>query len=203
MKRVSRIVFALTTGLLASHGLAGCAEDCNEVEPAYAGDATDEAWRVMLDARASASAGDDQATFTSPGDDDSLDESPTFAWDSPLKVTSSPSFSPSSFTPVPGHRRTRSFVDAVSQALLPMAHAHLPPVTGDVYLLEVDVPGRSCPVAGFTTQTSFTFSADDWSTILGGGGTSTVRLMSAFLAENRITEGPFLAEPLTLRADGE
>lgn len=86
--------------------------------------------------------------------------------------------------------------DRLAALVLPSAHAHLPPVTSDVYLLEIDVPDR-CPVAGLTTELSFTFSAEDWAEVVAGGGARTARLLSAFVAENNVTEGPFLATPLT------
>lgn len=176
---------------------SGCTEDCTEVEPAYAGDATDEAWRVMLDGRADAITGDDDAAvFTAPSDEDDLGESPTFAWSSGLQVAMAPT------SPLPGRHRQRRGVqrafDDVAAMILPSARAHLPPVTGAVYLLEVDVPGKTCPVAGFTTELSFAFDDDDWRTVLADGGERTVRMVSAFLTENRITEGPFESAPLAL-----
>ena len=178
---------------------SGCAEDCTAVEPTYAGEATDEAWREMLDARADAVEGGDAATFSAPAADAQVpaSSSPTFAWESPLKVASASR--PPRLPRLPGtwRRRAPSLFDRVVDVVLPSAHAHEPPITSDVHLLEVDVPGRTCPVAGLTTALSFTFDDEGWNAISAGGGERTARLLSAFLTENNVTEGPFLASPLS------
>jgi len=196
------VAFALVVPTLG----AGCAEDCNAVEPAYVGDASDEAWRVLLDARADASASGDIPVFTGPAADSDLPAgtSPTFTWESPLRLASATTTP----TTAPARRPAPGFLEApfraMSGLLFPVAHAHLPPVTGDIYLLEVDVPGRTCPVAGLTTaDLSFTFATSDWEAIAAGGGARTARLMSAFLVDNRVTEGPFLAAPLTFSIAAE
>jgi hypothetical protein len=214
----------ITVTSLALVGLAlsvGCSEDCTTVEPAYAGEATDEVWREMLDARADATDGGDAATFTAPDADTAVSSStsPTFSWDSPLKVaalspstTSSPAASspaasspssPSGLPRWPGtwRRRAPSLFDRVVDVVLPAARAHEPPITSDAYFLEVDVPGRTCPVAGLTTALSFTFDDDSWATIATGGGERTAHLLSAFLTENNVTEGPFVAAPLTFTVE--
>ncbi len=91
----------------------------------------------------------------------------------------------------------RELVQSVADLVVPRAHAHLPPVTGDIYLLEVDVPGRTCPVAALTTaELSVSFATSDWEIIAAGGGDRTARLLSAYLVDNRVTEGPFVAAPL-------
>jgi hypothetical protein len=189
----------------------GCSEDCTTEEPVFAGEATDEAWLEMLDARVDAAEGGDAPTFTAPEADASVpaSSSPTFAWDSPLKLSSSsfssPSLSSSSSSSVQRlptfsgtwRRRSPTWFDRVAAVVLPSAHAHLPPITSDVYLLEVDVPGRTCPVAALTTELTFTFDDDGWDAIATGGGERTARLLSAFLTENNVTEGPFVAAPVT------
>jgi hypothetical protein len=196
------VAFALiVAGLSAACG----GEDCNTIEPAYVGDASDEAWRVLLDARLDAQTSGDVPVFTSPASGSALpaDASPTFTWESPLRLAAA-----SLPTVAPARRAPRGLLEAPFQALsglfIPAARAHLPPVTGDIYFLEVDVPGRTCPVAGLTTaDLSFTFATSDWEAIAAGGGARTARLMSAFLVDNRVTEGPFLAAPLTFSIAAE
>ncbi len=172
--------------------ISACDGECEQ--PSYAGDATDEVYRVMLDARGTAKSSGDLATFTSPEDGGAVevDVWPEFTWDSPLKLAAAPS------TSSPAWRRpAKSLLRDLSSLFIPQAHAHLPPITSDVYLLEVDVPGRACPVAGLTTELSFVFPEDAWSVITDGGGARTARLLSAFVTDNRVTEGAFIAAPVT------
>ncbi len=190
---VKRVLSGLAVAAVAFG--AGCEQDCNDVEPAYAGDATDEAWRALVDGRDTATNGDDAPTFSAPDDGGTFgaDDNPTFSWDSPLKVAT---LTPPS-TPREGvRRRGLAPFERLSALFIPAAHAHLPPITSDIYLLEVDVPGRTCPVAGITTGLSFSFASSDWEAIVAGGGARSARLLSAFLTENRITEGAFVSAPL-------
>ena len=71
-------------------GAACGGEDCNTIEPAYVGDASDEAWRVLLDARADASTSGDIPVFTAPAATAPLPAgtSPAFTWESPLRLAS-------------------------------------------------------------------------------------------------------------------
>jgi len=172
---------------------ASCGDPC--AEPSYAGAATDEVWRVMLDARATATSAGDVAVFEAPVADAvvAAGTPPTFSWSSPLKLASNTTHHPSpAWTP-----RPRGIVDDLFALVIPAARAHLPPITSDLYFLEVDVPGQSCPVAGLTTELSFTFPSEAWSTIAAGGGPRTARLLSAFVTQNRVTEGAFVAAPVT------
>ena len=180
----------------------GCEIDCDTVQPSYAGDASDEAWRVMIDARATAIDGGDASTITVPAEGAELsqsDDAPSLSWDAPLQTAAlmpSSSSSPPSF--LIGRRAPRpGLFDALSQIVFPRAHAHLPPITSDLHFLEIDVPGRACPVSGLTTGESFVFGADDWAELTAEPGERTMRMMSAFLTDNRITEGPFTAAPVT------
>lgn len=74
----------------------------------------------------------------------------------------------------------------------PLAKPHLPPVTGDVYLVEIAVPGRSCPVNLLTTDESWQLDAASWAAVTAGGAHDVaVTITAAYLVEGRITEGPF------------
>ena len=184
----------------------GCAEDCDAIEPAYAGEASDEVWRVLVGARADAASGGDEATITAPVDEAVLarDENLTVTWESPLKVGA---LAPIEQRLLKARRRApKALFERVSEFFIPVAHAHLAPITSDVYFVEVDVPGRTCPVAVLTTELSATFSDADQALIAEGSdaegsGQRTVRVMSAFVTQNRITEGPFLAAPVSFRLE--
>lgn len=202
---ISHRALVVASAVVAGIGTGCGTEDCSTIEPAYVGDASDEAWRVLLDARADAATTGDIPVFTAPAADGALPAgtSATFTWESPLRLASA---APAP-TPAPARRRPAGLLEAPFRAamelLVPPAHAHLPPVTGDIYLIEVDVPGR-CPVAGLTTaDLSFTFATSDWESITAGGGARAARLMSAFLVDNRVTEGPFLAAPLSFSIAAE
>lgn len=185
--------FALTS-LIA----AGCTpDDCNSIEPAYAGEATDETWRVMLDARADAEETSD-VEVTEPEDGAEFNvggDVPVIAWDSSLEVAMLPT-SPS-LPSFPAHRRRHDLFDRVSEAVFPVAHAHQPPITSDLYFVEIDVPDRKCAVAALTTLQSLILADGDWEEVTKGTGEHTLRILSAFVTENRITEGPYAAKPLT------
>lgn len=202
MKRSAAFV-VVTAGLIggAGTGCAACAPgDCNSTEPTYAGDANDETWRVMLDARGSADESDD-VNITSPAEGDTVPagEPATLTWTSELEVAA---LHGRGMTPLPSFRRPRpGLFERLGATLLPVAHAHLPPITSDLYFVEVDVPDRACPVAGLTTDESFVFADGDWEAIATGGGERTLRILSAFVTENRVTEGPFLASPVTFTVE--
>jgi hypothetical protein len=195
--------FFLFAVVIASFG-AGCAEDCTTVEPEYAGETTDEVWSVLVGARAEATKAADSATITAPAANAVVDAATplTVTWDSPLRVAANtprlprlPRF-PGAHTP-----RSSTWMQTLTNLVLPTAHAHLAPITSDVYLVEVDVPGRTCPFSVLTTELSATFSDEAWASIVDGdSGARTVRLMSAFVTENRITEGPFTASSVAFTA---
>lgn len=193
MKRALRVVGVVV--VFSSAG-AGCVDDCNAVEPAYAGAATDEVWRVMLDARANAEESTDvEVVVPAAGDEVKQgDDPPAFAWDSTLVAA----VELPRFPDARAHRRrARGLLDDVSALLFPAALAHQPPITSDVYFLEIDVPGRTCPVAALTTLESMIFADDDWDVVTSAPGERTLHLLSAFVTENRVTEGPFTAPPVT------
>ena len=157
--------------------VAACGSDDPCGEPRYGGAATDEAWRTMLDGRARVTAGGpDAPAFASPSEGQVLAKTgaaPRLSWTSPLARK--------------------------PQAVRP---PHLPPVTDDVYLVEIRVPGDSCPIDLLTTELEWQLADDEWTRLKAATGTVTVDLIGAYLVENRITEGPFSpAAPLSLRVE--
>jgi len=174
--------------------LAGCPDDkpddedaCGE--PTYAGAATDEAWRVVLDAYDRAEVGAaDAVTITSPAPGEVFDKSadaPQFTWTSPLDDDSAQRATPR----VPA----LSLMDLAFDIGIGEAHAHLPPISGDIYYVELAIPGRACPLTVLTTNLRYTLDADQWALVKAASGPITMTITSAYLSENRITSdgGPF------------
>ena len=87
----------------------------------------------------------------------------------------------------------------LSQLMYSSAWAHLPPVTGPVHLLRITVPKQTCPIEVLTTRTEWIPSSDAWAQLKDTGAQSLkLDVFSAYLQENRISEGPFhFARPLT------
>jgi hypothetical protein len=187
MKRSSRaLVVSATVATLAS-----CREDGRDCgEPLYAGNATDEAWRAIVDGEDDLSFDDaDGPTITLPAEGQILprtDEPPELAWTSP--IASAPRRRTRHFarrTPAP------EFSDLLARAFWGTALAHQPPITDDIYHLRIDVPGRDCPIAVLTTELSWRVDSASWETMRDATGTLSIEITSAYLTENRITEGPY------------
>ncbi len=144
--------------VMALVGCSGSDDPCGE--PAYGGDATDEAWRTMVDGEARVMTGHAEApTIVEPtgGQTISAGAGPMLiSWTSPI-------------------------------AKVP----HLPPVTSDVYLVHITVPGRECPIALLTTEEEWRLDASSWDLMRSAGGNLSIEITAAYLAENRITEGPY------------
>ena len=160
--------------------VAACGPKCPE--PQYEGRASDEAWLTMIDAEARATADDMKAPVLQLTEGMQLPASPvpTFRWTSTL-ASSTPSFGPRTPKPSPWWRGL----------LISEAHAHLPPVTGVIYWFKIAVPGEKCPVELLSTRTEWTPTEEIWTKLRSGRGARSITAQSAYLTENRITEGPF------------
>jgi len=181
-------VFVLTSVVTCS-GLPGLNQDAGQVAdagqdpgpaPIYAADSTDEAWRSMADAKArtqvSATSG---STFTSPTEGQTVAASVpfTFTWTTPLIA----------MAPV---RHKRGGIGFFSTA-----HAHGTPVTGDIYWLFFKLPGVAEPMTVLTTEGSWTPTDDEWTRLKAAGdGQIEAEIISAYMTENQVTQGPFKAE---------
>ena len=187
----SWVVCAVASGAACSDDAA--TDPCGE--PVYAGRATDEAWHVMLDGYDLATSGSDAATLTSPAASAVVSASgpvPTFAWDSPIAAL------PRVHTPfvvatAPRTPPSRSWLDAIGDFFVGRARAHLPPITSDLYYVEIGMPGSDCPLRVLTTNESWVPDEASWNTMRATPGAFTVTITSAYLVENRITEGPYRA----------
>ncbi|WP_049872434.1 hypothetical protein [Myxococcus hansupus] len=165
-------------------------------EPLYGGEATDEAWRTFVDAQGRPDDSSHAVTLTepSPGQMYSLtDAPPTWRWSSPL----------ASRAPA-GEHGERSMLAWLGHLLLPSAQAHLPPVTGDFYWVQVTVPGRRCPVELLTSDLEWHLDTATWDTLRAASGPELrVQVTSAYLVQNRLREGPYrMDSPRTIRLEG-
>jgi hypothetical protein len=200
----------LSTACMAALALATSACDMGTTdcgEPLYAGKPTDEAWRALVDVKqrpldssravnlVSPSAGEVYPAGATP---------PTWEWASPLRTSlQRPGQGALALQAAP--RPSRSFTAWLGELLVPTAHAHLPPYTGDLYWVEISAGGE-CPVAQVvTSELSWQLDATTWAELGKHAGKDlTVQVMSAYLMQNRVTEGPFrLAEPRTFRRSAQ
>jgi hypothetical protein len=164
--------------------LSGC-ESCPE--PQYEGRASDEAWRTLVDAEGRATADAARAPALSFTDGTVFPASPvpTFTWQSSLSASSTPRARPAPVPRPAWHRLRGLFISE--------AWAHLPPVTGPIYWLKFAVPGQKCPVELLSTRLEWTATDAIWAQLGRGSGPRSVTAYSAYLNENRITEGPYRA----------
>lgn len=163
-------------------------------EPRYGGEATDEAWRTFVDAQGRPDDSSQAVTLESPIPGQTYASNaapPTWRWTSPLA-----SRHPSRETP-------RAMLAWLGNLLLPSAQAHLPPVTGDFYWVQVTVPGRRCPVELLTSNMEWQLDAETWDVLRAASGHDLrVQVTSAYLVQNRLREGPYrLESPRTIRME--
>lgn len=175
---------------------AGCGASNPCGEPHYGGNATDEAWRTMVDGERRVIADEAKAsTVLQPTEGQEYPASgaaPTLRWSSPLAASVAPL---RRSAPVPGWRFR------LSDLLIGEAWAHGAPVTGPIHLIKITAPGAKCPVQAITTQLEWRIPDGAWETLKASGGQAlTLEITSAYLQENRISEGPFRAgQPRTFR----
>jgi len=182
--------------------LSGCDgdDDSGCPEPVYEGDASDEAWRTMVDGDDLAQVGSANAPdVTAPAEGAEVSAAADglpISWDSAIARISLPARRPIRTRPgeAPG------LLEDVRALFEGTAWAHLPPVTGDIYWIRIQVPGRECAVQGITTELGWEVTGAAWEAVRAASGQSvTIDVTSAYLTENRITEGPYRpAEPRTV-----
>ncbi len=199
----------LSTACVAALALSLSACDSSDAEcgePLYAGKATDEAWRSMVDARTKAADNSRAVTLLSPSEGEVYAANaapPLWEWTSPLRASLQRSAPGALALAAP--RPTRSFTAWLGELLVPTAHAHLPPYTGDLYWVEVSTPGDKCPVAQvLTSELSWQLDANTWAELGKNTQALTVQVTSAYLVQNRVTEGPYqLATPRAFRREAQ
>ena len=163
-------------------------------EPEYLGAATDEVLIALIDGKNHLQPADDRTpTLTNPTPSavlPNVDTAPTITWSDSLVLHDVPA---APHTLPPRVLRPWSPLDVVTPLFIPTAHAHLPPVTGPAYWVEILAPGVACPIASaLTSTTSWTLDADVWAAVRTHKGEAlTVRFTSAYLVETRISEGAY------------
>jgi hypothetical protein len=177
--------------LMALTLLTACRENGEACpEPFYAGEATDEAWQALVDAEDRVSTDNTNAPLIEiPAEGEVFPKSalaPRFRWSSAIALLTAPR----------SERRVElahapSLRERFEALLWSTAHAHLPPITGDVYYLRL-YTGASCSLDVMTTSLEWPVSADAWTAMQEAAGNGLVLdITSAYLTENRITEGPY------------
>jgi hypothetical protein len=172
--------------------LAACGRTpCPGVQ--YEGRATDEAYLSMEDAEERAVPDPSPAPSMQFADGMSFAASPppTLKWTSTLSAAR---------LPRPLRRESPGRAPLWRGLILAEAWAHLPPVTGAIFWLKLSTPGQSCAIELLTTNTEWTPLPQVWSLIAQGTGPTQLTGYSAYLNENRITEGPYVSPaPTTFR----
>lgn len=173
-------------------GLGACSNKCPE--PVYEGKASDEAYLSVLDAESRAQVDPSKAAvFSAPtvGQHFASAEPPTLRWSSALMARRAPPPLQQPTQPRPG----------AFDWLYASAWAHLAPVNGAIYWLRFSLNGEQCPaLAVLTTRTEYTATIAAWAPLAGHSVSLTG--LSAYLVENRITEGPFTpAESVSFTVD--
>jgi hypothetical protein len=160
----------------------------------YQGTASDEAlerfWDKLPGATESLASA---AMITSPanGAELSVDPPPTITWQIPA----------SSNGPDPRLRGFAKLASVEDPAWfgLAIARAHLPPVTGHVFLLELRTSAEEVdPLRVFTTELFWPIAADAWATLKATKRPVTVRLWNAYLNQNVVEEGPYTRPEATI-----
>lgn len=200
-QRILWSVCASTLLLLAS----GCGKDEEEPtcgEPLYGGSATDEAWMTMVDAQKKPLDDSKAVELSSPAEGEtfaSTATAPRFEWTSRLRASLERD-TPSRYAQA-HPRASRGVLAWLGELLVPTAEAHLPPFTGDIYFVEVSIPGRQCPLQVLTSELSWQVDAASWNTMGEAAGQDlTLQVTSAYLQDNRLKEGPYrLATPRVFR----
>ncbi|WP_254380198.1 hypothetical protein [Corallococcus exiguus] len=191
-----------STAAVALLALSACNGDDTEPqateceEPLYAGGATDEAWRTLVDARNQPQDSSRAVTLTSPESQQEYwtDQSaPLWQWTSPLRASLERPGRTSPLLEGRPRESKRSVLAWLGNLVLPTAEAHLPPYTGDLYWVKVHVAGRECPIVQvLTSELQWQLDDGSWQTVKDSAGKAlSVQVVSAYLVQNRITEGPY------------
>lgn len=186
---------ALPGRLIGALAVAGCGEaapTCDERGPVLYQDpesdvllGLDEAWIGLHDAIARGVTEDDETgpRIVAPEDGASVALSSwdgVYRWEPPPKAGASAR--PPDAWRVLGERL------AALLSPISVAHAHGAPVTDDVYLLELFVPGAECPTRVVTTATSWPLD-DDARGALQPGTTLQAQITWAYEEDSIVLEG--------------
>jgi hypothetical protein len=203
MRTRPRLLFAFATLTLAAALWPGCAHD-EDVDPSLAdvlfeGSASDEAWLAIDEAPLTDDPAGASWTFT-PTRWSRTGAAPTFTWMSSLAGVHrrrAPDVAPA----LRETRRHDALARGFAELLVPVAHAHLPPVTGSVYRLIFTIPGEPKPLRVLTTDRSFTPGSAALASLHRATGPIALELVHTFLVDNRVMEGPYRVPTLSLTVE--
>ncbi len=174
----------------------------------YGGSASDEAlervWPKIATAEVSASSGA-KMTSPAPGTAVPKDSPQAITWMIGVARREAPGVLP--YASTAGHDR----LVATGAPALPnrdpminlyfgsaLAEAHLPPVTGDVFLIELrTAANEENPLRVFTTDDSWFPDPMSWDRLKAAGGPITVKIYNAYVNKNVIEEGPYTRDDVT------
>ncbi len=162
--------------------LSACGADpCDD--PLYDGGTQDEAFRAVVDAEKHLEVGSPRApTVTSPTADQAFTAPAAFTWTSPLRVEG--------FRTRPSPPR-RGWFDRALSLVISEAQAHGEPYTGDLYDVTVRSEGGKCLARVITGNLAFTPPDELWARFAAEGAPLELSIASAYLRDDRVTEGPF------------
>lgn len=169
---------------------ARCGHDHDGDTVIYLGAASDEAYIVLTDAESRVMVNDAMApVLSSPTEAQALPAAtvPTFTWTAGFVALDRHR--------LPGRRppERRALPAAPAPWGEAAARAHLPPITGPIFVLSFKAEGAAAPVVVCTTESSFTPTAEVWTKLKALGSAITVEMTGAYLRSNVLEEGPFRA----------
>ena len=160
--------------------------------PAYAGSASDEALITIVDAQMRLKPDPSLAAeLTVPAEQEvfrASDGAPDFAWSSPIaqrmRCDDTARYADSG---------APSVWDRLSSLFVSKAYAHCPPITGALYFLKFTIEGEPCVHSVLTTEEHWQVDDAMWATMIAAGG-KPIRLsiLSVYLTDNRVMEGPYM-----------
>ena len=174
---------------------------CDDAIVPFQGYSTDEACKTMLDAEDAGQVvvgGLNAPAITSPTNGTAIAASATsldIRWSSPLDLDGDAFLilPPAAAAPRPFWARLLRDL-----AWMPIAEAHLPPMTGALHMIKIfGLPGNTTPYyLAFTTRLHFLLTNTEMTHVVAVTGTSMrIQITDAYLTENRIaqpsTDGPF------------
>jgi hypothetical protein len=203
MRPRSRLLFAFSLTFFAAALWPGCAHE-DDVDPSLAdvlfeGSASDEAWLAIDEAPVTADPAGASWTFT-PTTWARTGAAPTFTWSSSLPGVHRRR-APRALPPGDRTDDVSRFARDFRTFLVPVAHAHLPPVTGNVYRLIFTIPGAGAPLRVLTTDRSFTPGGAAFASLNRATGPISLELVHTYLLDNRVMEGPYRLPAITLTAE--
>ncbi len=191
-------VFVIALGMATASASVGC--DQGTAPPTiddviFEGAASDEAWVAVDEATPT---DDTSGWLFAPTRFARAATPPSFTWARPegaRRQRRTPPFEPHAEPPI------EHFARGLAELLHPVAHAHLPPVSGDVYRLIFTIPGDAAPLRIFTTDPSYTPAGSAFTKLAATTGPISLELVRAYLMDNRVMEGPFRLPTISITAE--